>query len=730
MLCCITQTDFSTPASAVNAIPRNRSRRDLYSDRSVLVGRSMDKAVRSLLSGEDMASMPVMLTGRLLAATDGRAYDVAAINAASTALLLSDIPFKGPVAAVRVGMAADNGSPSGGQFVANPVEMPPNAPLDMLYVGCSRGCVALEGGADRLSSDDFESALRFADAAIQPILKAQLELARKAGLDKSPLSSGVPGEEVVAAARALIGEAVEDIFRDTAHSKSSRLEALREQTDFALATLAITYPHTPDATLRAGVRAVSRSCARTLILNEGLRADGRGLHDLRPLGASVDILPGIHGSALFTRGETEVLATATLDSPAWARPQNEVDGAIGGAAADTFFLDYSFPAYSMNAIQQPRERIAAGRREVGHAALAARALRYVYPSDHEFATRVAAEVTSSHGSSSMATVCAGSLAMLDAGVPLIEPVAGVACGLVTPETSADDVVVDSNNSTGSADAASQPSSPSSLSSPTITPTTTTTTADADGDTATSTAAAAAAAAAHCVLVDLTGMEDSHGDMDLKLAGTRNALTAWQLDVKKPVPVDILLQAAEAAAEARGEILDAMDQSIAMPRNPRKSSCPVATTIALDAAHRGAVVGQGGQTIRGISAQTGASIDINSESGTAQVHAPTQSALDETVGLIREIVAKAEAARAMRRDRQGGGGRRGGGGGGGGGYRGVGDKGRNRDDYRRNNSNNKSKNSKDNHHRNQRNSTPSRPSHDNGNTDNSSNNNGTGMSGGQ
>lgn len=220
------------------------------------------------------------------------------------------------------------------------------------------------------------------------------------------MSSGTPATEVLQAARVLVSDEVSRVYDEHTHTKTSRQAAIQELEDFAVSSLAITFPHTLDSTLRTAVAAVVREVMRRQVLERGVRADGRELGQLRDLGSEVDLLPRVHGSSVFRRGETEVLCCATLDSSSWGRQPNDIDTVLGQSAQSHFWVDYTFPSYAINSVQAPKERHLANRREVGHSALASRALRAVVPGTQEFdfTTRLTAEVTSSHGSSSMATV--------------------------------------------------------------------------------------------------------------------------------------------------------------------------------------------------------------------------------------------------------------------------------------------------------------------------------------
>ena len=493
--------------------------------------------------------------------------DVLAIVAAATAVHVSDIPFNGPIAAVRVGRID-------GQFIANPTNSQrEKSDLEIVVAGSREAIVMVEASAKEVPEQVMIEALLFGHLAMQPLIDLQEELRRRIGKPKRtfvvpPVPEGLP-ERVKELAEGKIAEAIRLV------AKHERRDALKAARDEVVATLLPEFPDQEKA-IKKAFESLEKQIVRQRMVKERVRLDGRGPTDIRPISIDVGLLPRAHGSALFTRGETQALVTTTLGT---AEDMQRID-ALEGDFYKRFMLHYNFPPYSTGEVKFLR---GPGRREIGHGALAERAIRPVLPPEEEFgyAVRIVSDILESNGSSSMATVCGASLSLMDAGVKIKAPVAGIAMGLIKE---GDDIAIVS---------------------------------------------------------DILGDEDHLGDMDFKVAGTEAGVTALQMDIKiTGVTRAIMEQALRQAREGRLYVLAKMKEAMPAPRPEMSAYAPRITTIQINPAKIRDLIGPGGKVIKGIIEQTGVKIDVE-DSGKVAIASTDGKAAEKAIKMIREIVQEAE-----------------------------------------------------------------------------------------
>jgi polyribonucleotide nucleotidyltransferase len=480
---------------------------------------------------------------------------------------LSGIPFLGPIAAARIGFID-------GQYVLNPkVEDLDGSRLDLIVAGTADHVMMVESEAHELSEEEMLGAVNFGHEQFRPVIEAIIELAEKAAKDPwelpEPVDNSAVADKVKEAAEADLRGAYAEVVKQT---RQGKIDALRDKVSAA-------FEDGDEAEKKAvsGVfKDLEKSIVRRQIIDTGVRIDGRDTKTVRPISCDVNLLPRAHGSALFTRGETQALAVATLGT---GRDEQIID-ALQGEYRERFMLHYNFPPYSVGEASFLRSP---GRREIGHGKLAWRALRPLMPNwdDFPYTIRVVSEITESNGSSSMATVCGTSLSLMDAGVPLKRPVAGIAMGLILEDDS------------------------------------------------------------HAVLSDILGDEDHLGDMDFKVAGTEEGVTSLQMDIKVAgITSDIMKLALAQAREGRLHILGEMAAALARPRDEVGQYAPRITTIEIPKDKIREVIGTGGKVIREITEETGAKIDIEDD-GTIRVAAASIEVADAAIAWIKDIVAEPE-----------------------------------------------------------------------------------------
>ena len=533
------------------------------STHSILIARLTDRPIRPLFPKDFRNEVQIIATP--LSSDTTNPYDMIAIIGASTALTISDIPFEGPISATRMGYID-------GEFVVNPsYEQIEESQLDLMVAGSRSGVIMMEAGANEVTEDVVLEAIERAQEVNLEIIELQEELAKAYGkppLEYVPRSydhdlTQAVGEEIaddLAEALTLDGE---ESDARVAEIKAAVFEKHGEEHDQSMVSTAF------DEAFEAAFK--------RRVLETGERQDGRGLKEIRPLSSEVGLFPRTHGTGLFTRGETQVLGVCTLGSVGDAQ---KIDN-MSPEDEKRFMLHYNFPPFSTG---EARPMRSTGRREIGHGALAERAISAVLPSEEEFpyTIRLVGECLSSNGSTSMATVCACTLALMDAGVPIKTPVAGISIGLVTGE-----------------------------------------------------------GGQYVTLTDIQGKEDHMGDMDFKVAGTENGITAIQLDMKvKSISYDVIYDALHQAKEARGEILDQIESTLPEYRSEMSEYAPRMESIKIAVDKIGAVIGPGGKTIRGIVDETGASVDIQDD-GTIIIGSSDGNAAERAKQMIRDLTKEIE-----------------------------------------------------------------------------------------
>jgi polyribonucleotide nucleotidyltransferase len=565
--------EFEERHYAVGKIPGSFMRREgRPGEKAILSARMTDRPIRPLFPKGFRHEVQVIVT--VLSADQKNPPDILGPIAASAALMLSDIPWEGPVASVRVGLL-------GGQLVLNPTlqELEESA-LDLVVAGSRDAILMVEAGAQEVDEETLVQALEFAHREMQPILDLQERMARELGKPKMAWTppETLPEEEREALYRLALEKGLSQVLQTASKGERSRaLSAFAES--LILEALPRLEDGAPDESKKplyeSAFEEIVRRELRRLVLEEGKRADGRGPKDLRPIWIEVDVLPRAHGSAVFTRGETQVLGTVTLGT---GRDEQILDD-LGIDETDPFLVHYNFPPFSTGEVKRLR---GVSRREVGHGNLAKRALRAVLPSQEAFpyTIRVVGDVLESNGSSSMATVCAGSLALMDAGVPVKAPVAGVAMGLVWENEKA------------------------------------------------------------VILTDILGLEDALGDMDFKVAGTRQGVTALQMDNKVGgLPREVLKEALLQAREARLKILDLMEGVLPAPRPSLKPFAPRILSLKVPVEKIGIVIGPGGKNVRALE-ELGVEVDIE-EDGTIRIYSSDMEKAEKAKARIEELTREAK-----------------------------------------------------------------------------------------
>lgn len=543
-------------------------------DKETLTARLIDRAIRPLFP--DGFYNNVHIVNYVFSADEKYDADVVAGVGASAALMLSGAPFDGPIAEVRVGRVD-------GEYVVNPtMEQTENSDINLIVAGKEDAIVMVEGEMDEISEEEMLDALDVAHDAIRKICQQQHRLLEDAGgpAEYEYELQTVP-EDLIDQVDEVVGDQIAEHVHKPYKKEEfyDRSDAIKDQAVAKLGEEVLGMDEGLESEIREAVSTLEKRKMREMILGEGQRLDDRRLDEVRELWTQTHYLPRVHGSAIFTRGETQVLGSVTLGTSKDVQPVDEVFADVD----KPFFLHYRFPPFSVGEasfLRGPK------RREIGHGILAERALEAVMPNNEEFpyTVRVNADVLESNGSSSMASVCAGSLALMDAGVPIRKPVAGVAMGLIT-----------------------------------------------DGERTR-------------ILTDILGTEDHLGDMDFKVAGTRDGLTACQMDIKiAGLSRDVLLQALKQARKARHFILDTMDRDLSAPRPDLSKYAPRLTKITIDPEHIGAVIGPGGKIVKSIQEETNTQISVDEKDGVGHVTiaATNQAGAEAAVERIKQIIAVPE-----------------------------------------------------------------------------------------
>ncbi|HOW34849.1 MAG TPA: polyribonucleotide nucleotidyltransferase [Candidatus Omnitrophota bacterium] len=545
------------------------------SESEILAARVIDRPIRSLFPKGFYNAVQIVA---LVLSSDGEHDpDVLALVGASAALMISDIPFDGPIGTVRVGMIDD-------KFILNPTyAQRAQSSLDLIVAGWHDQVIMIEGEAKEVEEEKVLKALEFGLEKLKPVAEIQKELVKSIGKKKTEVKLCQLPPEFVEKVKKLSFSKILEIYK--MGKKDQREEAvsllLKDLTvDLSVfSEFKIEGRDIEASDIKIALHEVEAQEVRRIILEEKRRVDGRAFNELRPIGCEVGILPRTHGSGLFTRGQTQSLAITTLGT---SNDEQMVE-ALEGKSEKTFMLHYNFPSFSVGETGPMR---GPGRREIGHGALAEKAIRSVMPKAEEFpyTVRVVSEILESNGSSSMASVCAGTLSLMDAGVPIKDAVAGISIGLITGNGKA------------------------------------------------------------VLLTDIMGLEDHFGDMDFKVAGTRKGVTAIQLDLKiKGISIDLLSQATQQAKETRLVILDKMHAVLAGPREQLSTYAPRITTLHINPERIGELIGPGGKNIKKIIDATGVSIDIEDD-GTVLVASTDEAMSSKAISIIRGMTEDPEVGR--------------------------------------------------------------------------------------
>jgi polyribonucleotide nucleotidyltransferase len=557
--------DYEERLYAAGKIPGGFIRREgRPSEAAILACRQTDRPIRPLLPKNWRSEIQIITT--VLSADQENDPDILSVIGASAALSMSEIPFDGPVGAVNVGYI-------NGEFILNPLMTQlEESELDLVVVSTAEKVIMVEAGAKEVPEDIVLEAIKFAHEANQGLIDVQEKLRQVVGRPKIDVPAEDIGQEVVDAVAGIADGRISRAF-DIAN-KSEREQALAEIKAELFEKFSEKYQ---EKEISAAYDIRHKYILRSKILDNGQRIGGRAITEIRPLSCEVGLLPRTHGSGLFNRGFTQVLTITTLGS---TRKEQMLDG-LGIEESKRFMHHYNFPGFSNGEVRRVGST---SRRETGHGALAERALMPVLPNDEDFpyAIRLVSEVLSSNGSTSMASVCAGSLSLMDAGIPVSKAVAGIAMGLITGD---------------------------------------------DGK--------------FVVLTDLEGQEDFNGDMDFKIAGTRDGITAIQMDTKlKGLTIEIIEKTLSQGRDGRMTVLDKMNETISISRPDVSQYAPRMTKIKIDPAKIGAVIGSGGKTIRSIIEETKATIDV-SDDGTVVIGSPDAEATQKAIGIIEGLTRDAE-----------------------------------------------------------------------------------------
>src|SRR4051812_40196214 len=583
--------DYREKAAAAGKFPGGYFKREgRPTEKEILTSRVIDRPIRPLFPRGWYNEVQVQSV--LLSADGENDPDIISIIGASAALTVSDIPWDGPLGAVRVGRV-------GGQFVANPTHAQmAESDLDLIYVGNAReisgtnvvsgDVVMFEGSAKEITEEDFNAALKFAQDACAPIISAQIDLGRRVAKQKRQITVNVVPDDILKEAKNLAGgRMVPALLTPGKLAREAAVKAITEEVGKKLVEK-FGEEKVTDFVLKDAFYYIQKEAVRGLIMKEGKRLDGRDFETVRPIFSEVGILPRAHGSALFARGETQAVVLATLGT---TEESQEFDSYTGGQNQKQFIFHYNFSNFSVG----ETGRISGpGRREIGHGALAERSIEPMVPlKEFPYAIRVTCEIMESNGSTSMASVCGGSLALMDAGVPLKKPVAGISVGICT-------VSDDKNNIKD-----------------------------------------------YRLLTDIIGWEDAFCDMDCKLAGTEQGLTGFQLDLKlRGLPHNIMTEAVERARKARLHILNEMGKALNAPRTELSKYAPRIMTLKINPEKIGALIGPGGKNIKRIVEESGCEINIEDD-GTVHVYSVSPEGMEIAKAAITGATGEIEVGKIYR-----------------------------------------------------------------------------------
>lgn len=561
--------DYRELSFAAGKIPGGFIKRETRpSEAEILISRLIDRPLRPLFP--EGFRNEVQIIANLLSSDVEHEPDAFGIIGAATALLMSEIPYTVPIAAVKVGLID-------GKYIINPtLAQQTDSRLNIIVAGTKESVVMIEGGAKEITEDEMTEAIKLAQPEIARIIDVQEELVKNAGREKVNLVNPFIDESLHHEIRGAIGDSVDQILQ------FKEKEAREDSTYELIKTVAEELKEKDEAIERKVKHVVDemlRTKMRDKVLKEKKRLDGRGLADVRPVSCEIGLLPRTHGSALFTRGQTQSLAVTTLGT---ASDEQRIDD-IYGEESKSFMLHYNFPPFSTGDVRPMR---GPGRREIGHGALAERAILPVLPKETEFpyTVRLVSNILESNGSSSMATVCGSSLALMDAGVPIRTAVSGISIGLIKDKEQ------------------------------------------------------------YVLLTDILGDEDHHGDMDFKVAGTKDGITAIQLDLKiQGIAVDILAEAMKLARDARLQILNVMNSTISTPRTELSKYAPKIVVFYVRKEKIGEVIGPGGKVIRKIIADNDVEIDIDDD-GKVTIAGEDRQNVEKAQETVQSIVQEAEVGK--------------------------------------------------------------------------------------
>jgi polyribonucleotide nucleotidyltransferase len=573
--------DYREKAAAAGKFPGGYFKREgRPTEKEILTCRLTDRPIRPLFPKGWYNEVQVQTV--VLSADGENDPDILSIIGASASLMVSDIPWAGPLGAVRVGRIA-------GKFVANPThaEMA-ESDLDLVYVGNEHDIVMYEGAAKEITEADFNAALKFGQECCVPLIAAQKELAAKVGKKKREITLNIVPDEILAEAKKRAGDRfVPALLTPGKLAREMACKAIQDEVGVDL-TAKFGAEKVTEFVIKDAFYYIQKEAVRSLILDHGKRLDGRDFDTVRPISSEVGILPRAHGSAIFARGETQAVTLATLGT---GDDTQEFDSYTGGGSEKKFILHYNFPNFSVG---ETGRITGPGRREIGHGALAERSIEPMIPSEnYPYTIRVTSEIMESNGSTSMASVCGGTLALLDAGVPLIRPVGGISIGICTEY--GDDHAISK----------------------------------------------------YQLLTDIIGWEDAYCDMDCKIAGTEKGITGFQLDLKlKGIPHALMAEAVEKARVARLHILAEMAKTISKPRAELSKYAPRIEVVRINPEKIGALIGPGGKNIKRLVEETGCEIDIEDD-GTVNIFSVSAEGMKMAKDAIVGMSAEAEIGKVYR-----------------------------------------------------------------------------------
>ena len=561
------QVEYREKFYAAGRFPGGYIKREARpSEKEILTMRVTDRPIRTLFPSNFYREVQI---NNMLMSCDGlRDTDILSVNAASAALTLSDLPFNGPIGAVRIAR-------NEGEWIINPThDQLAESDLDLTYCGAKDKVMMIEGTADEVPEAEFIEAMQTAHKEVEKIIDAQLKLRADLGLPEKVYAPEASDTTLLDKARELAGEKFIELMKIA--GKQERQDAVSALKEELKAQMLEAFEQMSDEEYFHAFHDLEVETVRRNVIENNTRIGGRGFLELRELEAQVGVLPRTHGSSIFGRGETQTLCTVTLGTK---KETQGLDAVTGGVSEKEFLLHYNFPPYSVGEVGRLGMT---SRREIGHGNLAERSIVPVLPDDFPYAVRVVSEVMGSNGSSSMASACGGTLALMDAGVPLKAPVAGISVGLFTDDQGASVEVI-----------------------------------------------------------DILGVEDHCGDMDFKVVGSRKGITGFQVDLKvHGLNWDQVTEAFEIARKGRCDILDYMESVIDTPREELAPTAPRITKVKIDPEKIGALIGPGGKHIRGITESSGAQVDID-EDGTVSIYATDAASMESAVSQVNALTAEIE-----------------------------------------------------------------------------------------